>query len=257
MVLFSSEGCSVQNRLLYYPSLHRPSDAQLAPYSLRQWHSASGEFRGYRSLNQILTSKGTVVIVHGNAGIAADRSYYMSALESKGFQVLLYEYPGYGGREGSLGEDSLVADLNRTLTEVFDQYGDPIFLVGESLGCGVVGSLMKEPPIAVAGVLLITPWDSLESLAREMFPHWLVWLFLRDKFDTINNIKNYKGPVAIVGAENDQVIPIHHAQKLHQSLRDRSRMWVIPTAGHNDWINIITMQQWHEIFVYLQSSGRP
>jgi pimeloyl-ACP methyl ester carboxylesterase len=78
-----------------------------------------------------------VLVFHGNAGSALDRKYYPDALEKLGYRVILVEYPGYGGRRGKLGEGSFVADARDLVTLARDEFGDPIYVWGESLGCGV------------------------------------------------------------------------------------------------------------------------
>lgn len=51
-----------------------------------------------------------MIVFHGNAGAAIDRSYYVDALTPLGYRVVLAEYPGYGGRSGQPREKVFVAD---------------------------------------------------------------------------------------------------------------------------------------------------
>jgi len=60
---------------------------------------------------------------------------------------------------------------------------------------------------AVAGVLLVTPWDSLESVASEKLPLFPVRWMLHDPFDTVDALKHYEGQVVVVGCEKDTLIP--------------------------------------------------
>jgi len=50
----------------------------------------------------ISSPKGTVTVFHGNAGPAAGREFYLQALAPLNYRVILAEYPGYGGRTGTL-----------------------------------------------------------------------------------------------------------------------------------------------------------
>ena len=96
-----------QDQLLYLPDPTPPSAANLRPRlgpALAPWPLASGSaFRGYVRAEAGATQgwRGTLVLFHGNAGSARDRTYYLNALEPLGVRVILAEYPGYGGRDGS------------------------------------------------------------------------------------------------------------------------------------------------------------
>ena len=104
----------------------------------------------------------TVLVAPGNAGSRALRVPLARALISRGFDVLLVEYRGYGGNPGSPTEDGLATDVRaayRYLTE--DRGVDPrrLVLLGESLGGAVLTRLATEQP--VGGLVLRSPFTSL------------------------------------------------------------------------------------------------
>jgi pimeloyl-ACP methyl ester carboxylesterase len=246
---------NLQKNMLYYPSSHLPSSAWVTAYNIAFWPSYSNDYRGFIRSVQASQSTGTIVVFHGNAGTAADREYYLNALTYLGYRVILAEYPGYGGRKGELGEESFVRDAKETLRLVSEKYGAPIFLLGESLGCGVAAAIAKTPPINIDGIILITPWDTLLSLGHEKFPWLPVRLFMRDKYDTVGNLKAYQGRIAIIGAERDEVIPIQHARALYRSLQGSHKMYTIKGAGHNDWQGMVDLQWWKEIMDFIQGNA--
>ncbi|HXW69371.1 MAG TPA: alpha/beta fold hydrolase, partial [Dissulfurispiraceae bacterium] len=176
-------GCNLQSKMLYYPSSSVPSQEDLSANHIQFWPSSRAGYRGFIGSNQINNPKGTVIVFHGNAGTAAYRAYYVRALESLGYRVLLAEYPGYGGRAGRLGEKSFVNDAKETVQLIQQQFGDPIFLLGESLGAGVAAAVVKNMPGQINGIVLVTPWDSLLSVAQSKFSRWFpVRLFMKDKY---------------------------------------------------------------------------
>ena len=247
----SLTGCNMQNRLLYYPSFHLPSVEDLATRNIRFWPSGPAGYRGFTGASAVGKQKATVIVFHGNAGTAADREYYVAALGPLGYRVILAEYPGYGKREGELGERSFVADARATLRLAEETYGGPVFLLGESLGCGVAAGLAGDKSLPIAGLLLITPWDTLSEVAKSHFPWLPVGLFLTDRYDNVGNLKSFPGRIAVVGAERDDIVPVRHAETLHQSLPGDKRMWVIRGAGHNDWLMRIGPPQWREWMDYV------
>ncbi|HSO78858.1 MAG TPA: alpha/beta fold hydrolase [Chromatiaceae bacterium] len=143
-----------QDQLLYLPDPTPPSAANLHPRlgpALAPWPLASGSaFRGYVRAEPGATEgrRGTLVLFHGNAGSARDRTYYLNALESLGVRVILAEYPGYGGRDGSPSQASLVADGRETVRLARATYGEPLWVWGESLGAAVAAqvAVAVEPP---------------------------------------------------------------------------------------------------------------
>jgi alpha-beta hydrolase superfamily lysophospholipase len=177
--------CSIvfifQRKLLYLPSNIRLSEQQAVTLGLRYWPSFD-HFRGFISQGGSVNTKGTVIVFHGNAGAAYHRDYYVKALTKHNLRVVLAEYPGYGGRPGSLNEDELVDDALETIKLAYQAYGDPLFLWGESLGGGVTASAVSETNISIKGVVLFTPWDTLPDLAQTHY--WYLparWLAL-DKY---------------------------------------------------------------------------
>ena len=247
LTILAIPGCDLENKMLYYPDKYVPSQESLAADNIAFWPSGVEGYRGYVSTAPGDTSRGTVVVFHGNAGTAFDRVNYVKALVPLGFRVILAEYPAYGGRKGELGEAAFVNDARETLHLALGKFGGPIFLLGESLGCGVAASVARDAPVQIEGIVLITPWETLLSVAKEKFPWLPVRLFLRDKYDTIGNLKAFKGRIAIVGADRDEVIPIRHALALYESLPGSRKMWTIKGAGHNDWPELVGPTLWKEM----------
>ncbi len=249
-----SAGCDLQKNMLYYPDNHLPSPGQLAAARLQFWPAGQAGYRGFIGTIPDRPSKGTVVVLHGNAGTAAHRAFYVGALAPLGYRVLLAEYPGYGARAGNPGESVLVQDALETLRLARELNGGPVFLLGESLGCGVAAAAAHQAKTGIDGIILITPWDSLLSVAREKFPSLPVRLLLTDSYDSVANLKAFQGPIAVIGAERDEVIPVRHAEALFASLRGTKRIWIVRGAGHNDWPLAVNTFWWREIIEYVESN---
>jgi len=246
-------GCNVEHGFLYFPDSSRPSEELLRVNHLKLWQTSAADYRGLVASNEIVKPKGTVIVFHGNAGRAADRTYYIDTLSALGYRVILAEYPAYGGRKGILGEKAFVADGAETVRFVFEQFGGPVFLLGESLGCGVAAAVAARTPVKIAGIILITPWDTLASVAHSKFPFLPVRLLLTDKYDSIGNLKSFKGRIALVGAERDEIIPIKHAKRLYDSLSVvEKRMWIVTGAGHNNWYMYTQASLWKEIIDFME-----
>jgi uncharacterized protein len=229
-------GCNMQNRFLYFPSAEWPSARMLEHENMKLWQATSADYQGVIAAHDAPAPNGTIVLFHGNGGTAADRGFYLEPFMKLGFRVILAEYPKYGGRPGKVGEKPFVAAGLETVRQAFEQYEEPLYLVGESLGCGVAAAVAKQTSVPIAGIILITPWDTLASVAKSIFPFLPVKLVLTDKYDSIENLKSFKNKFSVIGAERDEILPIKHAVNLYNALPEgRKRMWIIKGAGHNDW----------------------
>lgn len=195
-------------------------------------------------------AKGTVVLFHGNAGTALDREMYTTTVLSRGLRLVLAEYPGYGPREGSPSEDALVADAKELYRALRSRYPDgPLLVLGESLGSGVAVRVAAESSPPPDRLVLITPFASMREVASQKAPifptHWMV----RDKFLSTENLAGYHGPVALLIAENDEVVGAASGKALSEAAKLRSAVQevLIAGAGHNDWFFKATLEHWDKL----------
>ncbi|MBN1998747.1 alpha/beta fold hydrolase [candidate division KSB1 bacterium] len=244
-----------QRRLIYYPDKQKPQKTRLDDAGLALWPAQNG-YRGCIYSPQTKKIQGTVIIFHGNAGAAWHRSFYTSALMPLNYRVILAEYPGYGGRPGRPSEEALIRDAVQTVRLALEQYHEPLFLFGESLGCGVAAGIAADSSLPIAGLALLTPWDTLTDLAQRIYPFLPARILLRDQYDNITYLKQFTAPIAVVLADGDEIIPTCHGMRLFESLRSRRRLWVIRNAEHNTWFQQITAAQWREIMDFLNSGKR-
>ncbi|HEY3486779.1 MAG TPA: alpha/beta fold hydrolase [Gammaproteobacteria bacterium] len=246
----------LQRRLLYVPDIHIPSARMLQQENMKFWPQADN-YRALVGLPAVDYPKGTIIIFHGNASLAAARGFYVRALTPLGYRVVLVEYPGYGGRKGELSETAFVADAKQTVKLVYEKFGGPIFIWGESLGSGVASAVASDTTVPVAGVILITPFDSVSALAQTLYwyvpARWLVW----DKFDNVTNMQAYAGPVAVVLAGRDSTVPKRHTMRLYESIVGPKKLWVFENAGHTDWPIGPNESWWREVMDFVASDNRP
>lgn len=224
----------MQRRMLYLPDSSEPAGAFLQQQGLAYWSNANSDYRALIGDDPPASPRGTVVVFHGNAGAAWHRYPYVHALQPRGFRVLLAEYPGYGGRAGQPDQPTLVADARETVRQVQAQFEGPVYLWGESLGSGVVAAVVADAGISAAGVVLITPWDSLARLAQTHYPYVPARWLIRDRFDNVKNLGSFHNPVAVAIANEDRIVPKHHSMRLYNSLPSPKALWEFD-SGHNDW----------------------
>ncbi|HYN26773.1 MAG TPA: dienelactone hydrolase family protein [Burkholderiales bacterium] len=148
---------------------------------------------------------------------------------------LVVNYRGYGWSKGSPGEKAMVADARRIYDWTrsrSDVEHSRIVAFGRSLGSGVAIQLASERPMA--GLVLATPFDSLESVAKRHYPFAPVSLLLRHRFDSLDLAPRIGVPMLCIVAERDSIIPAEHAHRLHAAWQGDKRLVSIADAGHND-----------------------
>ena len=143
----------MQNRFLYFPSAERPSARMLEYENMKLWQATAADYQGLIAASDAPAPNGTIVLFHGNGGTAADRGFYLEPFMELGFRVILAEYPKYGGRPGKVGEKSFVTAGLETVRIAYEQYKEPLYLVGESLGCGVAAAVAKQTSVPLAGII--------------------------------------------------------------------------------------------------------
>jgi len=239
-----------QRKLLYLPTEIQLSEERAIAEGLLYWPSFEN-FQGFISEGETVGSKGTMIVFHGNAGTAYHRSFYAKALSIQNLRVILAEYPGYGGRAGQPSEDVLVKDALETIRLAYQEYGGPLFVWGESLGGGVVSSAVSKTDIPIKGVVLFLPWDSLPNLAQTHY--WYLparWLVL-DKFNNIDNLQGFEGNIAVILAENDEVIPVQHGKKLYDSITAKKKLWLFEGVRHNEVLVEAELHWWKEVIAFI------
>ncbi|WP_088329152.1 alpha/beta fold hydrolase [Lacimicrobium sp. SS2-24] len=244
-----------QHRLLYLPEPSEAPDVVLERTALTPWPASA--FVGYLSPTPD-DVKGTVLVFHGNAGAAWHRSHYSDALYRLGYRVLLVEYPGYGGRQGRVGQSAFTQDGLVVIKQVEAQFSGPVFLWGESLGAAVVASIVAQLPAdnRVRGVVLMAPWDSLTALAKHHYWYLPVSLLLNDAYDSMANLKDFHHPVAVLVAGQDRIIPNEHSLNLFESLTEPKALWQFSDASHNHWPYQPEADWWAEVMAFV-SKGIP
>lgn len=239
----------IQRSLLYFPSkfslTQLNKDAGAAAMAL--WPASGPSYMGLVTTIQQGLTNGTIIVFNGNAGCAFDRTYYVDALVPLGFRVILFEYPSYGARGGELSEKAFSESARAAVKAAREMYGDPVYLWGESLGAAVACSAAKGIEKDVAGLILLTPWNNLPDLAQDRY--WFFpskWL-TRDKFNSVENLRDYKGPVAVIMSRRDEIIPNSLTMKLYDSITTRKMLHVFENSGHNDWPSGPHFGWWKEV----------
>ena len=103
------------------------------------------------------------------------------------------------------------------------------------MGTGLAAGLAAQ--LCAAGhapdlTLLVSPYSSMRALAAEVYP-WVPAQVLRYPLHTLEHAAKLLGPVMLIHGEKDELIPIHHSEKLCSAFRS-AQLLRVTGAGHSD-----------------------
>jgi len=103
----------------------------------------------------------------------------------------------------------------------------------------------------VAGLLLLTPFDSLANVAQYHYPLLPVRWIMRDQYPSEEWLKSYQGPVASILAEDDTIVPAKFGHKLHDTYTGPKKLIVADQADHNDLLHTLPPSAWRKALRFL------
>lgn len=214
----------LQRKFLYFP---QPSGAVSGVTEIS--FTSGGE-----QLNGWVVNEGqkrALIYYGGNAENIENNIAFFEAVVPN-YSVYLIPYRGYGNSSGEPSEAHLYHDA----LFIFDRLKvshQQISLMGRSLGTGVATYVAVNRQ--VEKLLLVTPFDSIINVAKDIYWMFPVSLLLQDKFLSINRVKNITAPTYIFIAENDRVISRARSEQLIAQFSEQLMDSVlIRGADHNN-----------------------
>jgi len=235
-----------QPRLVYFPQVEReltatPRAAGLDYEDVTLTTADNVKLHGWWVPSR--NARGTILLMHGNAGNISHRLGYLTMFNRLGYSVLLFDYRGYGKSGGHPDEEGTYRDADAAwlhLTATRNVAARDIVMVAESLGGGVATWLaLKYPPRAL---VLASTFRSVPDLGAQIYPWLPVRLLARITYDNLARIARVDAPVLIAHSCDDDVIPFAHGEALFAAAREPKQMLVL-AGGHNDGF-LFTRDAW-------------
>jgi pimeloyl-ACP methyl ester carboxylesterase len=222
-----------QRSFIYFPSVFSPQqvDGMAQRANLERWTNSSGQFIGLKRLSPRQPPDGSIMITHGNGGTAIGCEHYANEIQSvAAFDIFILEYPGYEDRPGYPSQSSLFSAADEAFLTLSTKR--PVYLVGESLGTGVASYLAGTYSNRIAGLLLISPFNTLTDAAQSHYPALPVFLLLKDRFPSEAYLRHYNGKVGITVDAKDTVVPDKLGYRLFHTYPGPKKLWAFPEGGH-------------------------
>lgn len=221
----------------------------------RQFQGAHGLLSGWQCDTSVTPAQGTIIYLHGIADDRGSAFGVVTRFLPLGFNVVAYDSRAHGR---SSGERCTYGYFEKQdLKKVIDQLsGDPIVLIGHSLGAAVALQAAAIEP-RVRALVAASTFSDLRSIATERAPfvfsdrmiaaafslaeqqaHFVV-----DEVSAVRAASAIRVPVLLIHGAHDRDTPPVHSERVHQALAG-STLVIVPDAAHNDvlWEDAIWTQ---------------
>jgi alpha-beta hydrolase superfamily lysophospholipase len=189
---------------------------------------------GDRELSAVYVSAGQAapvfLICHG---IGERVEYWQDVealLKEMGISSLVFNYAGFGTSAGKVCRSHCEEDAVTAHKELVSRGVRTIFLLGFSLGTGVVTAIASL--VNVDGVILCEGFSSLrEAGVAAGLPRWLT-LLVPDAWPTAKRVNELDIPILVVHSEDDRLFPLSMAEKVMKGCKQGEQI-VVAGYAHN------------------------
>jgi len=199
--------------------------------------------------------KGTVIHFHGNAHNMANHFPAAAWLPKYGFNLLAFDYRGYGKSGGKPSPGGLYLDCLAAIEYAKSRKEvdpDKIVLFGQSLGAAnaitVVGKPASEmtPISGIRAVLADSSFYSYRSIAASKVRQMPLVSFIRKPLAFLIVDNRYSPerfvpfispiPILFIHGDSDDIIPISHSEQLFKIAKAPKTFWKVTGGRHTDAI---------------------
>ncbi len=244
LILAASSGCKLDTLVFGGDAVdqyHVP--ATLIPDSLRNevsFPSGDATLHGFWIRQAGSAPHVTVVFSHGKGENLSDETEWSHAdyLWQSGFDVLMYDYRGFGRSTGtSKDESTLIADAAAALAFALAQPGVTLGRVvsyGHSLGSDPAIALAAENP-GIRALVVESGFATGQAMAQSADPLGfpVTWLMREPMLNTAR-IATVAAPVLILHGSGDVQIPTEQGRALFAAAHDPKELVIVPGAGHTN-----------------------
>ena len=236
-------GC---DRIFYYPSKQQydsPETCRLTYEPVTIPTPDGQKLHGFFFPSHGKAARGTVLHLHGNAGNISGHFQQVAWLPEHGFNVLCFDYRGYGQSTGTVSRAGTIIDANAALDYLLarqDIDSKRIVVFGQSLG-GAIGIVLAAQRTEIRGLAVDGAFDSYRRIASWhvrrsplllAIAWWVPWALSRS-FDPIDSVQRISPrPLLILHGTADQVVPVEMGRRLYQQAGEPKKIILFEGADH-------------------------
>ena len=236
------------DRLFFVPTRQLDPAGRPEAYGLRHKEvelSAPGgpKLRGWLVESKAGTSRGLVVHVHGNAANISVHGPAVYFIARGGYDLLLFDYRGFGESGGTITREGVVADARAALdlgASIARKRHLRMSVFGQSMGAavGIVASAGRKD---LASAVFEAPFTSFRAISRDVLRRApgigqalapLTGLVVAKGNDPIDHVGKLACPVMIVHGQEDTLVPHWMGVKLHEAAPNPKELFSVKGYGH-------------------------
>ncbi len=248
LLLLLTTGCS---GMLYYPTQQLYSNPIKLGYKLENLSLPLGQddakiHAWLLKAPETKTPKAVVFFFHGNAENLSSHVLSSLFLLKAGYEVLIFDYPGYGLSTGDPSPESTVKAGRLYLDWLkLNRPNVPWIVLGQSLGGAVALRVLGDTPkdIPVKLVVIDSSFLSYQKVGRKALAgtwitwpfQWMAWLVLSDKWAPESVLSEISPrPLLVIHGTEDKGVPFELGEELFEKAGEPKTFWKIEGGQHID-----------------------
>ena len=202
----------------------------------------------------------TILFFHGNGEIAPEYDDIAQMYTQQNINFIIADFRGYGFSNGTPTAENTKRDAHLILDYVLrylkkENYIGPLILMGRSLGSVSVLELAQRYPNDFRRLIIESGFANEEPLFRlfGMTPEQ-VGFKIEDGFQNGAKISKYQGPLLVIHAEQDHIIPFSQGVELLNLCPSKNKKLVgISNANHNHILGVNPLKYFEEVSWFIEN----
>ncbi len=229
------------NQLFYYPTRNAPETPATWGCNFENVRFMSKDntpLAGWFIPGKGAKAKGTVVFSHGNAGAMGHHLGFVIWLAEAGYNVLMYDYRGFGKSGGTLDRRGMVDDVKAAFFYArsrSDVNTNRLVSFGHSLGGAKSVTALGETPVkGLRAIITDGAFSSYRSMARVIAGQFGANMVTDELAPKDYVAKLSPVPLLIVHGEKDEVVPISEGRVLFAAAHQPKTFFEVKSGHHGD-----------------------
>ena len=201
----------------------------------------------------------TIIFFHGNGEIAQEYEEIGQIYNDYKLNFIVCDYRGYGLSNGTPSKENLHSDSIKIFNYLSDyllnkNYKNKLIIMGRSLGSCSAFEIVSKYSDIISGCIIesgfVTEYPLLHLMGMD--PEEISF-DLTDGFMNLSKVKKFKGPLLIIHADLDDIVPLSQAElMLIESGSQNKELFKVNGANHNNIMMVARMEYFNRIYRFIE-----